>query len=58
MVKHLSCNAGDMGSIPGRDLRSYVPWSNKDHEPQLESLCAEMKCLLDTMKISHAVTEI
>ena len=40
------------------DLRSYVPWSNQDCEPQLESLRAEMKYLHDTMKISRAATKI
>ena len=37
MVKNLSANAGDTGSIPGPG-GSHVPWSNKAREPQLLSL--------------------
>ena len=28
VVKNLSCNAGDVGLIPGRELRSQKPQSN------------------------------
>ena len=37
MVKNLSANAEDMGSIPGPG-RYHMPWSNKARVPKLLSL--------------------
>ena len=37
MVKNLPSNAGDTGWIPGQQLRSHMPQSNKACEPQLQS---------------------
>ena len=60
VVQWLSIHPATQGtwvqSLVG-DLRFYVPWSNQDCEPQLESLCAEMKYLHDTTKISRAATK-
>ena len=35
VIKNLPCNAGDMGSIPGGELRSHMSWNNWEHAPQL-----------------------
>ena len=36
VVKNLPSSAGDMGSIPGWELRSHMPWGNQAHGLQLE----------------------
>ena len=38
VVKNPPSNAGDAGSIPGRELRSHMPWGNEVRVPQLLSL--------------------
>ena len=43
VVENLPANAGDTGSSPGLG-RSYMPWSNWAHEPQLLSLCVWSLC--------------
>ena len=43
VLKNLSCNAGDTGSILVGELRSHVPQSNSAHGPQLESPSAATK---------------
>ena len=40
MVKNLPCDARDVGPVSGRELRTYMLWSNKARTPQLLSLRA------------------
>ena len=30
-LKNQPCNAGDVGSVPGQELRSHMPWSDEAH---------------------------
>ena len=43
VVKNPPSNAGDVGSIPGQRIRSYMPQGNKARGPQLPSLAPQLE---------------
>ena len=54
MVKNLPSKAGDAGLIPGRKLKSDMPWGNQARILQLEkSLCAAMKTQSSQNKLKN-----
>ena len=50
VVKNLSANAEDMGSIPLPPGKYYMPWSNQTHAPQLLKPMHPRACALQQEK--------
>ena len=53
MVKNLPCDARDVGPVSGRELRTYMLWSNKARTPQLLSLRATTRESMHCNERSH-----